>query len=69
MKICALPQPLTGDEIVTILQQQNGEWIKCSMPLSTLASFLIQGWIKTLPTDRPATTGIAWNNTGVVSIS
>ncbi|VWD21010.1 hypothetical protein BCO18442_03917 [Burkholderia contaminans] len=69
MKLSALPQPLAGNELVTIHQQQNGEWIKCSMPLSTLASFVIDGWIKTLPTDRPVTAGIAWNNAGAISIS
>jgi hypothetical protein len=39
------------------------------MPLSMLASFVIDNWIKNLPTGEPTTAGIAWNNTGVISIS
>ncbi|WP_175785381.1 hypothetical protein [Burkholderia ambifaria] len=69
MEFCGLPQPLTGSEVVAIRQQQNGEWAECTMPLSMLASFVIDNWIKNLPTGEPTTAGIAWNNTGVISIS
>ncbi|WP_261524786.1 hypothetical protein [Burkholderia multivorans] len=69
MEFCGLPQPLTGAEVVTIHQQQNGEWAECTMPLSMLASIVIDGWLKNLPTDEPAAAGVAWNNAGVISIS
>lgn len=69
MNIRALPQVLMGNELVTIHQKQNGEWIKCSMPLSMLASLVIGEFIGNLPVDKPDTSGIAWNNAGVVSVS
>lgn len=69
MEFFGLPQPLTGNEVVTIRQQQNGEWAECTMPLSMLASVVGNAWVKTLPTSEPLTAGIPWNNTGVISIS
>ena len=72
-EIYGLPQPLTGAEIVTIYQEQNGQLAECSMPLSQLASILCVGsstaWASNLPTEKPATAGVIWNNGGVVSIS
>lgn len=69
IEIYGLPQSLTGLETVTIHQEQNGNIAKCTMPLSMLISLAIESWIKNLPTSEPTTAGIAWNNTGVVSIS
>ncbi|MCA8477416.1 hypothetical protein QZN17_29345 [Burkholderia multivorans] len=69
MQLYGLPQPLNGNESVTIHQQQNGEWVKCTMPLSMLSQLVIDGWLKNLPTEEPMTAGVAWNNTGVISIS
>jgi hypothetical protein len=70
MRIRGLPQPLTGGELVTILQEQNGEKAECSMPLSMLASIISStSWAASLPTTRPTAPGALWNNGGVVSIS
>jgi hypothetical protein len=68
--IFGLPQPLTGAELVTIRQMQNGHWAECSMPLSQLASILVStAWAANLPTTEPTTAGVVWNNGGVVSLS
>jgi len=71
--IFGLPQPLTGAELVTIHQLQNGQWAKCSMPLSDLATILTSGpstaWASSLPTTAPATAGVVWNDNGVISLS
>jgi hypothetical protein len=71
MRIYGLPQPLTGSEIVTILQEQNGEKAECSMPLSMLTSIIGSGtsWAADLPTQKPSVPGVVWNDAGVVSIS
>lgn len=69
-EIYGLPQPLTGSETVTIHQQQNGQLAMCSMPLSELSQIISSTqWANTLPTARPSTAGIVWNDGGVVSIS
>ena len=72
-QIHGLPQPLTGKELVTIIQEQNGNQAICSMPLSMLASILSTSsptsWAANLPTTEPTTSGVVWNNSGVVSIS
>jgi hypothetical protein len=70
-EIYGLPQPLTGNETVTIHQLQNGQIAKCTMPLYELAVLLGGGtsWAAGLPTSRPATAGVVWNNGGSVSIS
>lgn len=68
--IYGLPQPLTGAETVTIMQVQNGQVALCTMPLSELSSIINStAWSSTLPTDKPSSAGILWNNGGVVSIS
>jgi len=74
MEVYGLPQPLTGSELVTIRQEQNGHLALCSMPLSVFATYLSATsgsttWATTLPTARPSTSGVVWNNGGVVSIS
>jgi hypothetical protein len=70
MKIFGLPQALTGDELVTIAQMQNGQMAQCSMPLSQLASIINStAWSANLPTEKPTTAGVLWNNGGVVSLS
>lgn len=70
MQILGLPQPLTGKELVTICQEQNGNLAACSMPLSMLATILSStSWASNLPTTQPTTSGVVWNNSGVVSIS
>lgn len=71
-EIYGLPQPLTGNEIVTILQMQNGQLVLCSMPLSDLQSIMNSNstaWANNLPTTKPSTAGVVWNDGGVVSIS
>lgn len=69
-EIYGLPQPLTGNELVTIWQMQNGQMAKCTMPLSQLSAILSStGWADNLPITKPAAAGVAWNNGGVVSIS
>jgi hypothetical protein len=72
--IYGLPRPLDGSELVTIQQEQNGQWAKCSMPLSLLSALLNStssstAWAYNLPTSKPSTAGVVWNNGGVVSIS
>ncbi|MCA8335202.1 hypothetical protein [Burkholderia multivorans] len=69
MKIFGTPQPLTGSETVTILQEQNGRYAKCSMPISDLVALIAPAVFKSLPTDEPSSPGIPWNNAGVISIS
>jgi hypothetical protein len=70
MEIHGLPQPITGAELVTIYQLQNGQFASCSMPLCQLASILSStAWAAELPTTAPASAGVVWNNNGVVSIS
>lgn len=70
MEIYGLPQPLTGSETVTIHQVQNGQIALCTMPLSMFASIVSStAWAAHLPTTEPATSGVVWNNGGVVSIS
>ncbi|WP_146121442.1 hypothetical protein [Burkholderia multivorans] len=66
-----LPQSLTGNEFVTIHQEQNGNLVKCTMPLSMLTSFLATStaWASKLPVTQPTISGAVWNNNGVVSIS
>lgn len=69
-EIYGLPQALTGAELVTIHQLQNGRLAKCTMPLSDLAAIIgSTAWATGLPTTEPATAGVVWNNAGVVSIS
>jgi hypothetical protein len=67
-EIFGFPQSLTGSELVTIHQEQNGQLAKCSMPLSQLATILGFNWAS-LPTTKPSVSGVAWNDGGVVSIS
>lgn len=69
MDIYGLPQPLTGQEWVTITQTQNGQLAKCSMTLSQFQAWLTQAEFANLPTTLPTTSGTAWNNGGLVSIS
>jgi hypothetical protein len=70
VEIYGLPQALTGNETVTIRQEQNGHIALCTMPLSHLSALLTStAWATGLPTTEPATAGIVWNNSGVVSIS
>lgn len=68
-KIFGLPQPLTGQEWVTIYQTQNGQAAKCSMPLSELQAWLAQLEFTNLPTSLPSTSNTVWNNGGLISIS
>lgn len=72
-EIYGLPQILTGNETVTIHQVQNGQIALCTMPLSSLAALLGSGssttWAADLPKVMPTTSGVVWNNNGVVSIS
>jgi hypothetical protein len=71
--IYGLPQPLTGAETVSIHQTQNGQLALCTMPLSELVSYLtttsFSQWIASLSTTAPTTSGVAWNNNGVISFS
>ncbi|WP_321899133.1 hypothetical protein [Paraburkholderia heleia] len=73
MAIYGLPQALTGNETVTIQQQQNGQSALCTMPLSDLLTYINANapelWVASLPTALPAKPGIPWNNAGLVSVS
>jgi len=70
MELHGLPQPITGAELVTIYQLQNGQWAACTMPLCDLASLLgSTSWAANLPTVAPATAGVLWNDSGVISLS
>lgn len=68
MEIYGLPQTLMGNELVTIHQQQDGNWAKCTVPLSQLFIFF-NAWMTSLSSNAPTTPGVLWNNNGVVSIS
>lgn len=69
-EIYGLPQALTGNEMVTIWQEQNGQLAKCTMQLSSLSSILLSSSLaSSLPTQRPNSSGVFWNDGGVVSIS
>jgi hypothetical protein len=69
-EIFGLPQPLNGNETVTIRQVQNGQIAQCTMPLSQLSVlFGTTAWANSLPTTKPAVAGMLWNNSGVVCIS
>lgn len=71
--IHALPQTLTGQELVTIQQDQNGQIVKCSMSLESFSLWVNGGsstaWANSLQSTLPATAGVVWNNGGMVSIS
>jgi hypothetical protein len=71
--IYGVPQPLTGNETVTIQQLQNGQIVECTMPFSSLVSFINSGLISSLTASlsktEPSVSGVMWNNNGVVSIS
>jgi hypothetical protein len=71
--IYGVPQPLTGNETVTIQQIQNGQIVECTMPFSTLISFISGGLVSSLTSSlsktEPSVAGVMWNNNGVVSIS
>lgn len=68
MEIYGLPQPLTGNELITVHQMQGGQLAKCTVPLSQLLSFFT-AWATSLPTTTPSEPGVLWNNNGVVSIT
>lgn len=70
------PQPMTGTEIVTIHQVQNGNLVKCSLTMNELLTWVqaaqqttfetqMAAWLKSLPT-APPTSG-AWLDNGVLS--
>lgn len=67
--IFGLPQALTGSEMVTVWQDQNGQLAKCSMPLSTLLSWVSGNEFQSLPTVLPSQPGVAWNNGGMICLS
>jgi hypothetical protein len=73
--IYGLPQlPLTGAEIVTIQQTQNGRLALCSMTLSELAALFPAGnptaaWAASLPTTPTPGTNTLWLDNGVLAFS
>ena len=70
--IYGVPQPLTGKETVTILQQQNGQLAECTATISEIAaisSFNFAAYMQGLPTTLPSKAGTPWNNGGLLSIS
>ncbi|CAM2168083.1 conserved hypothetical protein [Burkholderia latens] len=70
MEIHGAPQTLSGEELLTIGQEQNGRLVLCSMPISLLSSIILNSsWASSLPTEPPSTPGIIWNNKGSLSIS
>ncbi|HQT62196.1 hypothetical protein [Acidiphilium sp.] len=71
-EIYGAPQPLSGNETVTILQQQNGQLAECTAPISDIAalsSFDFATYMQSLPTTLPSKAGAPWNNGGILSIS
>lgn len=69
MEIYGLPQSLIGTETITIHQEQNGHLARCTMPLSEFMAFVVANLPSALSKSEPSTSGVAWNNNGVVSIS
>ena len=73
MEIYGLPQPLTGNELVTIPQTENGRTTIYTVPLSDLLNQINAAapawWVATLPTALPPKAGVLWNNTGSLAIS
>ena len=69
--------PLTGNELVTIRQSQNGNLALCTMTVAQFASVVNSAnftanfisWMQSLPTTLPSSPGVAWNNGGVPSLS
>lgn len=72
-QMLTLPEPLTGNELVTVLQAHNGEWSACGMCLSDLLSCVAATspalLIASMPTSLPSQPGVLWNNAGVISVS
>jgi hypothetical protein len=70
MTIYGSLQPITGAELATVYQMQNGQMVTCSMPLSDLIQVItLTALAAGLPTTEPTTAGIVWNNGGVLSIT
>lgn len=69
MEIHALPQPLSGSELIDLWQQQNGVWVKCSIPLTQLLTAALSDLAAILPATKPSTAGVPWNDGGAISIS
>ena len=75
MQIYGLPQlPLTGSELVTIHQMQNGQLALCTMPLSALVPLLSVGapspaWAACLPTAPTEGAKTWWLNSGSLTFS
>ena len=70
IEVHGLPQPLTGAETITIRQMQNGQMALCTMPLSELLQIItLNALANGLPIAEPATAGVVWNNSGVISVS
>lgn len=70
--IYGAPQNLSGIETLTILQVQNGQLALCTATLNqvaALASFNFAAYAQALPTTKPSTTGVVWNDAGSISIS
>lgn len=70
--IYGLPQPITGQETVTILQEQGGQLARCTMPLSSLLSLItpqVMAQLAALSKTEPTEPGVLWNNNGVLSVS
>ena len=78
-EIYGAAQPLTGAEIVNILQTQNGQMVNCSIPVSQIAalasgsggtsSFDFASYADSLSTTLPSASGTPWNNGGLISVS
>jgi hypothetical protein len=74
-EIYGAPQlPLTGNESVTIYQEQNSQLAKCTMSLSALLSLVGSGtptvaWASSLPTAPTAGAKTFWIDNGVLSFS
>lgn len=69
MEIHALPQPLSGNELVDLWQQQNGVWVRCSIPLTQLLTAALSDLASVLSKVEPTSPGVVWNNAGVISIT
>lgn len=60
---------LDGTERIPIAKQSGGNYATQYTTTGAIALAAMQGAVWTLPTTRPATPGMLWNNAGVLSIS
>lgn len=71
IKIDSLPlaSGLDGTERIPVAKKIAGNFVTQYTTSGAIAIAAMQGAIWTLPTTRPSTPGMLWNNAGVLSIS